>query len=241
MITPEPIKSGFDFAGIGKVAQAIPSEVYKQTTATVLKTFESLVAPLTQTADGMGRLIRQTFDTWIEVRQAIGTYTLQQAVIRAKARMEKQGKTLQPPTHPKTFIRALEEGSLETDSVMHEMWVNLLASSLSDRDSHPRLVSILSQLGPAEARLLGTLQPYPKNPRMDHFLGGSKGHSGMKTSWVSDLDGPDQPWNVSVTSLCQQSLADISPIKDAKSAGPVLLHLTPFGMEFLAIVAPTEV
>src|SRR6266481_1341071 len=115
MSTPEPAKSGLDLFGLGKLAQAIPPEVYKLSTKTVLKTFESLVAPLTQTTDGLGRLVRQTFDNWVEVRQAIGTYTLEQAVIRAKARAEKQGELLQPPTHPKTFLRALEEGSLETD------------------------------------------------------------------------------------------------------------------------------
>src|ERR1700722_7932850 len=152
MSTPEPAKnSGFDLVGLGKAAQAIPPEVYKQSAAAVCKTFESLVAPLTQTTDGVGRLIRQTFDNWVEVRKALGTYTLERALIRAKERAEKQGKLLQPPTHPKTFLRALEEGSLETDSVLHEMWVNLLASQMIDRNSHPRFVGILAQLGPAEA------------------------------------------------------------------------------------------
>jgi len=146
-----------------------------------------------------------------------------------------------PPSHPKTFVHVLEECSLETDSVVHEMWVNLLASQLSDGESHPRLVGILGQLGPAEARLLGTLQPYPKgDPRADHFFGGTKGHSGMRKSWTSDLNKPDQPWNLSATFLCQHGLADIAPTKstEPKKSCPLLLYLTPFGTEFLAIVAP---
>jgi hypothetical protein len=246
MSAPESPKSGLDLVGFGKVAEAIPPEVYKQSAATVCKTFESLVAPLTQTTDGLGRLIRQTFDNWVEVRKAIGTYTLEQAVIRAKARAEKEGKNLQPPAHPKTFLRALEEASLETDSVVHEMWVNLLASEIIDPVSHPRFVNILAQLEPAEARLLTSLKPRPTDPerlkRLSFFLGGNTAHSGMKEPWVSELDEqPAQPWNLSVTLLCQHSLADISPQNTTEPASqkfPLLLHLTRFGEAFLAVVAP---
>lgn len=241
MDAPEPEK-GIDLLGLGKLAKAIPPEVYKQTTKTALKTFESLVAPLTQMTDGFGRLIRQTFDNWVEVRQAIGTYTLEQAVIRAKARA--QGGLLQPPDHPKTFVRALEESSLETDSVVHEMWVNLLASQLVDRNSHPRFVSILSQLGPEEARLLLTLKPIHKDPRLSSFVGGGNAHLGGKSRWITALDQPDQPWNLSVTFLCQQSLANIAPqvSQSGKSKPgeslPVLLFLTRFGVDFMEVVAP---
>ncbi len=248
---PEPQTGGFslkdiDLVGLGKVAKAIPPEVYKQGAKTVLKTFESLVAPLTQTTDGFGRLIRQKFDYWVEEQKAIGTITLQQAVIRASERAEKEGKNLQPPGHPKTFLRALEEASLETDSVVHEMWVNLLASQIIDPVSHPRFVNILAQLGPAEARLLTSLKPRPTDPerlkRLTFFLGGNTAHSGMKEPWVSELDEqPAQPWNLSVTLLCQHSLADISPQNTTEPASkrfPFLLHLTPFGEEFLAVVAP---
>jgi hypothetical protein len=238
MNTPEPAKSGLDLVGFGKVANAIPPEVYKQSTATVLTTFESLVAPLTQTTDGVGRLIRQTFDNWVEVRKAIGTYTLQQAVIRAKAQAAKQGELPQPPPHAKTFLRALEEGSLETDAVVHEMWVNLLASQLIDRNSHPRFVGILAQLGPAEARLLASLQPRPSG--LSGFIGGNVAHAGMRTQWVSALGEPKQSWNLSGTVLCQQSLADVAPLDALAVDSPVLLHLTQFGQDFLAAVAPPK-
>ncbi|EEF59766.1 Abi-alpha family protein [Pedosphaera parvula] len=241
MIPEEVKKGGFDLAGVGKVAEAIPPEVYKQTTATVLKTFEALVAPLTQTTDGLGRLIRQTFDNWVEVRKAIGTYTLEQALIRAKARAQKQGEVPQLPSHPKTFLRALEESSLETDSVVHEMWVNLLESQLVDHNSHPRFVSILSQLGPEEARLLLTLKPRPEDPRLSYFLGGSEGQVGMKERWVSAIDEQqDHPWSLSVTLLCQQSLADVIPFKPGQERRPLLLLLTRFGQEFMAAVAPQD-
>jgi hypothetical protein len=240
MNTPEPFK-GVDLVGLGKVANAIPPEVYKQSTATVLTTFESLVAPLTETTAGVGRLIRQKFEIWVEVQKALGTYSLEQAVMRAKARAEKEGKFLQPPAHAKTFLRALEESSLETDSVVHEMWVNLLASQLIDLNSHPRFVSILAQLGPAAARLLASVQPCPKNePRIEGFLGGTTAHSGMNSQWVLALDQSPQPWNLTVTLVCQQSLADISAISIPGKASPVLLHLTPFGKEFMAAVAPPK-
>jgi hypothetical protein len=238
MYTSEPAKSGLDLVGIGKLAQAIPPEVYKQTAATVLKTFECLVAPLTQTTDGVGRLIRQTFDNWVEVRKAIGTYTLQQALIRAKAETEKRGEFLQLPAHPKTFLRALEEASLETDSVVHGMWVNLLASQLVDRNSHPRFVGVLAQLGPEEAALLVLLRPRPTNdPKLSSFIGGNIAHAGMRTrGWSLALDQPTQPWNLSATFLCQQSLADVAPIHALAVESPVLLFLTQFGQEFMAAV-----
>lgn len=240
----EPVKhSGWDLVGAGKVAEAIPPEVYKQSTVTVCKTFESLVAPLTQTTDGLGRLIRQTFDNWVEVRKAIGTYTLQQAVIRAKARTEKQRGIPQPPSHPKTFIRALEESSLETDSIVHEMWVNLLASQIVDQNSHPRFVGILTELGPDEVKLLLSLKPYPKNDsRLSSYVGGSMAHTHFseKMTWVTALDQPaPQPWNLSATLLCQHSLAEASPRSQSAGGGFILLHLTLFGEAFLAAVAPT--
>jgi hypothetical protein len=72
---PKPNEhSGLDLLGAGKVAKAIPSEVYTRVTATVCKTFEQLVAPLTQTTDGLGRLIHQKFDNWVDTQKALGTY-----------------------------------------------------------------------------------------------------------------------------------------------------------------------
>lgn len=240
MAENQPYKGGLDLLGLGKLAKAIPPEVYRQGTKSVVKTFDSLVAPLTQATDGVGRLIRQTFDNWVDERKAIGTVMIQHAVIRAQERAEKQGKTLRPPNHPKTFLRTLEEGSLETDSVVREMWVNLLASQLVDRNSHPRFVSILSELGPEEARLLLTLKPLDKDPRLTHFLGGGNAHLGGKSDWTADLDQPGQPWNLSVTILCQQSLANIAPQvkQEGKSKHPLFLFLTLFGKDFMAVVAP---
>jgi len=241
MSEPETTKHGsWDLAGFGKVAEAIPPEVYKQTTATVCKTFETLVAPITETTAGFGRLVRQTFDNWVEARKVIGTYTLQQAVARAKERVEKQGKTLLLPQHPKGFVRALEESSLETDLALHEMWVNLLASQMIDGDSHPRFVGILSQLGPAEAKLLSSLRPRPEDSRLTYFVGGSEAHFGMSLDWFSALDQPTQPWNLSVTLICQQSLAEISPLYHVPEDS-VLLHLTPFGAAFMTVVNPPKV
>src|SRR5579883_2762302 len=244
METPEPQAGGFslkdiDLVGLGKVAKAIPPEVYKQTTKTALKTFESVVAPLTQFTDGFGRLIRQKFDNWLETQKAIGAYTLEQAVNRAKAQM--QGEPLKPPAHPKSFLRALEESSLETDSLLHEMWVNLLASQLVERNNHPHFVGILSELGPEEARLLAALKPYRKHPRLvENFFGPTYANLGGKSHWVTDPDQPNsQPRSMSVTILCQHNLANTSVLKSQQGQPPCeWLHLTPFGVEFMAVIAP---
>ena len=237
MSTPEPIKSGgLDLVGIGKVAHAIPPKVYERTVATALKTFEELVAPLTQTTDGVGRLIRQSFDNWVEERKAIAVYTIEQAVLRAKAK----GLALSPPVHPKTFLRILEESSLETDKVLHEMWINLLTNEMTSHGSHPRFLNILTQLGPEEAKLLSSLKHRPR-VGLGSFSGTGGADSGAGWKWVTEVGQTERPWNISLTILCQQNLAAICPTfpeaKYLRPADSVLLYLTPFGQEFLAVVA----
>lgn len=48
-------KKGLDLVGLGRVAEAIPKEVYERSAATLLKTFEDLTAPITESASGLGR------------------------------------------------------------------------------------------------------------------------------------------------------------------------------------------
>ena len=51
-----------DLTGIGKLATAIPDEVYCQTSDTINTSFEKLVSPITEFTSGLGRLIKQKFD-----------------------------------------------------------------------------------------------------------------------------------------------------------------------------------
>src|SRR6266850_8567238 len=100
---------GLDVAGFGKIAKAIPAKVYQRSAEVVLTTFQDLIAPITETTSGLGRYIRQKFDAMVEVEKALATYTLEEATVRAQARVARAGGSLRPPIHPKTFVRAIEE------------------------------------------------------------------------------------------------------------------------------------
>lgn len=150
---------GLDLVGLGKVAKAIPPEVYTQSTTALIDTFHKLVAPITETTSGFGRYIRQKFDNMVEVEKALATYSVQNAVAKANSKASKTGKPLITPIHPKSFIRSVEEASKETDPFLHEMWENLLADQLTNEKFHPHFVEVLPHFSPAEAKLLISLLP----------------------------------------------------------------------------------
>jgi hypothetical protein len=147
-----------DLTGVGKFAEAIPPAVYAQTATTLNSTLRKLVAPITESTSGLGRYIRQKFDNMVQVEKALATYTLQQALGRARSKAERLSLRFGVPAHPKTFVKSLEEASKETDPVMHEMWANLLASQLVEGFSHPHFVETLSHFSPAEAQVLSSLR-----------------------------------------------------------------------------------
>src|SRR5262245_36919433 len=96
----------------------------------------------------------------VEAEKAIATYTVETAVLRAKAKAAAKGMDIAPPSHPKSFLKTIEEASKETDPLVHEMWRNLLASQLLiESKSHPHFVEILPHCSPAEATLLVSLLP----------------------------------------------------------------------------------
>ncbi|TOC15016.1 hypothetical protein CGJ90_24490, partial [Vibrio parahaemolyticus] len=88
-------------------------EVYVQTTGTVLSTFNKLVAPITETTDGLGRYIRQKFDNMVDVEKAVATYTLENAVLKAQKKSTALGQAISPPIHYKSFVKTLDEASKE--------------------------------------------------------------------------------------------------------------------------------
>jgi hypothetical protein len=169
MSDSEEKDSGLDLVGIGKLAKAIPSAVYTQTAKTALTTFEKVVAPITESLHGVGRWVRQKFDTMVEVEKAIAAYTIQEAMERAKARL-KAGDELRKPSHEKSFVIAFEQASKEVDPLLHELWTNLLASQLSDEASHPHFVELLAHLGPSEAALLISLKSFPQPTTVEDYF-----------------------------------------------------------------------
>jgi len=233
----DPVENeGCDLAGFGKIAKAIPKEVYERTAATLLTTFEQLTAPITESTGGLGRYLRQKFDNMVEAEKAIATYTVEKAIRRAQIKCERSGRTLQPPPHPKSFVRAIEEASIETDPLLHEMWANLLASQLADDICHPHFVQALPHFSAAEARLLVSLLPKSELGAYDGYL---SIESDCFTHWVRREGEELHAWSISCDLLCQFRFADVLGLK--KDLPRVtILHRTAIGGAFLCAVSPPE-
>jgi hypothetical protein len=233
---PESLEThGLDVAGFGKIANAIPKEVYEQSATTVLTTFERLTAPITETTAGLGRYLRQKFDNMVAIEKAIATYSLEKAVRRAKANAQRSGQTLHPPSHPKSFVKALEEASKETDPLLHEMWANLLASQMTNVHSHPHFVELLPHFSPAEAKLLISL--LPKSAVGENEGGYLLFTSDSFTHWISKNDGEPQPWTLSCELLLEFRFADLLGPKPSRSR-VAILYRTASGDAFLSAVSP---
>lgn len=226
---------GLDLIGLGKLAKAIPPEVYVRATESILANFEKLAAPITETTHGFGRFIKQKFDSMIAVEKALATYTLERAVEKAKARAAVLKTDTITPTHPKSFIKSLEEASQETDPLLHELWSSLLASQLLEGSSHPHFVHILNHFSPEEARLLPSLREWES-------LGD---HGGVFISYNIDqfsarLESADdknpKPWTSSCTFLCEFRLADVVASKSLERNPPPILYRTNSGSKFLQAV-----
>lgn len=232
-----PKGGGLDLAGFGKIADAIPKAVYEQSAATLLTTFEKLTAPITESTSGIGRYLRQKVDNMVEVEKAIATYTLDKAVRRAKKRSESLQINLKSPIHQKSFIKAIEEASKETDSVLHEMWANLLASQMSDGDSHPHFVETLTHFGPAEARLLVSLHPKSDIGEHDDYI---SVHPEPPLPWIRmNTDNAVKGWNMSCDLLYEFRFIHLAAAKgDGRNLS--IIYRTFVGSAFLATVSERD-
>lgn len=229
--------NGLDIAGFGKIAKAIPPKVYERSASALIKTFEQLVAPITESTSGFGRYIRQKFDNMVDAEKAIATYTVEKAFARARTRAAKTGKPLAPPAHLKSFVRCIEEASKETDPLMHEMWTNLLATQLVEDKSHPHFVEILPHFSPLEAKLLVSLLPRSAvGENSGRYLFSSLD---CFTHWMPKNNGALNPWTISCEMLCEFRFADLLAPKGNVNQYAAILHRTETGAAFLsAVTAP---
>lgn len=226
---------GLDIAGFGKIAKAIPPKVYERSATTLLTTFQHLTAPFTETTSGLGRYLKQKFDNMVEAEKAIATYTVEKAISRAKDKAQLSGRDLQPPANSKTFVKAIEEASKETDPLLHEMWANLIASQLTDETCHPHFVEILPHFSPAEARLLISLHPLSEVGEND---GGylSASDDAFKY-WISKAGGELNSWSISCVLLQEFRFADLVAPMGNKPESTAILYRTALGSAFLSAVS----
>ncbi|MGE3311269.1 MAG: Abi-alpha family protein [Limisphaerales bacterium] len=223
-----------------KIGEAkLPKGLFGESAAALLQIVTDVLAPVTASTAGIGRWIAQKFETKVQIEQALAVVAIQEAVQRAVA---KAGRLL-PPPHPKSFIRAIEEVSLETDPTLREMWTNLLASQMSGGEGHPHFVEILAHLSPEEAHLFLELRPRSELGNIGSFVGSA--HEGHRAFLLFDGDTAIRPWTLGCHVLCDLRLANTAPfhlyekggITPGKERGKVFLFRTKIGDAFLATVS----
>jgi len=228
---------GLDITGIGKLAKAIPATVYERTTATICSTFEKLVAPLTETTAGFGYYVRQKFENMVAVEKALATYSLEKAFQKA----EQNNLPTHSPVHPKSFILAIENASKETNLFMHDLWVNLLSSQITDDTCHPHFVEVLSHLSPLEALLLTELVTIDNINSDNSYLSYERDRFKY---WIRTNNDRDyKKWTYSCSLLIELGLAAVMAITDKNitykkeiPSQTTILYLTHSGETFLRIV-----
>lgn len=227
------VDSGFDIIGLGKVAKAIPAEVYTETTRGLIDNFNKIVSPITETTSGFGRYIRQKFDNMVDVEKAIGAYTVQQAIEKAARK-----GSLKQPSHIKSFINSFEEASKETDSTLHEMWKNILTSQITDSEFHPRYVSILSSFSVSEANLLLKLNTAENiGEDLSGYLGSPR--DGFEHYVIKNKDKELYKWSYSCNVLLEFELAGVAAPNDGiyeKQDRVTILYMTESGKRFRDVV-----
>jgi len=135
---------------IGEVAKSIPEESWKQLVDAACSTFKDLVAPITQTTAGLGRLIAAKFDSMEDVQRVYAADILRQANQRVEGRLTIEGVT------PKAnvVLPILEYGSNEPDDSIRSVWANLLAREMLNGKVHPEFPRLLSRISVADALAL---------------------------------------------------------------------------------------
>lgn len=227
-----------DLLGIGKLVKSIPPEVYTRSTKTALAMLEELASPVTETTAGLGRYIKQKFDNMVDIEKARGSYAVEEAIRRAREKSHITGRIMQSPASPKTFVKAIEEASKESDPLLYEMWANLLASQLVEETCHPHFVEILSHFSPAEAKLLNSLLPLNE---VGENAGGYIGETeGSFTHWMAKSGGELSPWSVSCELLLDFKFAGMVPPKGSKHNHATILYRTKLGSAFLSAVSTTS-
>lgn len=133
-----------------ELAESVPAESWNRIVETACETFEKVVAPLTETTAGAGRLIEAKFDRMVEAEKVIAAENIEEA----KARAETSEREPKRDPQPSMIIQIMEESSGETDPNLRELWINLLANEMAGNATHPEFVRILNRMSPSDAKLL---------------------------------------------------------------------------------------
>jgi len=142
--------SSLDIVGIGKLAEAVPDQVWTSLVDTACITFKQLILPITAITSGTGRLIEAKFDRLVDAEKVIASQTISRAT--EKASLSSRKRKNEPK--PSIILKVIEDSSAEVDKTLRELWTNLVANEFVDGSVHPEFVRILSRLSAVDAQRL---------------------------------------------------------------------------------------
>jgi len=142
--------SSLDIVGIGKLAEAVPDQVWTSLVDTACITFKQLILPITAITSGTGRLIEAKFDRLVDAEKVIASQTISRAT--EKASLSSRKRKNEPK--PSIILKVIEDSSAEVDTTLRELWTNLVANEFVDGSVHPEFVRILSRLSAVDAQRL---------------------------------------------------------------------------------------
>lgn len=92
-----------DITGVGKLAKSIPASPWNKVVKTACDTFVQIIAPITSTTEGLGRLIEAKFDGMIDVQKVLVADTTR----RAKEKIEKSSYEITIKPKASILVRAI--------------------------------------------------------------------------------------------------------------------------------------
>jgi abortive infection alpha-like protein len=150
---------GIDITGVGKAMNAIPPAAWQRMVDTACTTIEKTLAPITEIAHGIGRLIKAKFDSLVDAQQVMAA----ESIASAKGKAEQSGRDVKMP-RPQILMQVIEHSANETDGGIRELWSNLLAQEMVTQGVHPEVARVLSRLSSEDAQLLVTIAEQKPTP-----------------------------------------------------------------------------
>lgn len=142
-----------DITGISEIAKSIPDKAWNIMVDTACSTFEKILAPLTESTEGLGRLIKAKFDRLIDGEKLLVAETFS----KANEKVVNSGSNYGQNPNLNIIIRVIEESSRQTDQKIRDLWSNLLANEIIDGSIHPEVINILSRMSSTDAKYLAEI------------------------------------------------------------------------------------
>lgn len=203
---------------LAEILSSAPTEAWVIAVKSATDIVRDVVAPLTSTTSGLGRLIQSKFDGFIELQRVLSADTLR----RAHEKILSENAEMKNVFNPSVVITCMEESSKQIEHEIRDLWANLLARELTDGGIHPEMPRILARLTRAEADEL--LAIASRGPRI--YVRGRLSTAAKSIRITFPRSSP---------TLSQEILRGLGVIDKAEGGG---FSLTAVGYALLAAVAP---